>query len=88
MVKVVTTFANFKLVMVVMARIPRLEEIYSRISKEQQKKLDEPVDFRDLANVAHYMLDWEGPVADELSLSKIDCHDIKAEHKGDPKQQR
>ena len=73
--------------MVAMARIPPLDEIYSRIPEEQQHRLDEPVEFRHLANIAHHILDWEGTVADELSLSRIDCHDISVEHR-DPRQQR
>lgn len=73
--------------MIVMACIPHLDAIYDWIPEEQQHKLDEPVEFRHLTNIAHHILDWAGPVADELSLSKIDCHDIRAEHR-DPRQER
>ena len=71
-----------------MAAIPSLEEVYSWVPAENQLKLDLPIDFRDLSQIADHLLEWDGSVAVELQLGKIDVHDIIVEHRSEPRQQR
>ena len=72
-----------------MATIPSLDVIYSWIPEENRDKLDNRIpDYKTLVHIADHILEWDGPVGDELALNKIDRHDIKAEHPYDPRQQR
>ena len=73
--------------MVVMAQIPSLDAILSWIPEESQHKLYEPIEYKSLARISDHILEWDGAVADELSLSKIDRHDISVGNR-EPRQQR
>ena len=73
-----------------MATIPSLDTVYSWIPEENQKKLAQPIEFRSLIQIADGLLDWDGDVAMELGLEKMDIHDINksGENRGNPRQQR
>ena len=50
--------------------------------------LDQVLDFENggvskhLGQIANYMYEWEGPVAEQLDLTPADIATIKAEHPG------
>ena len=73
-----------------MARIPSLDVVYSWIPEENRQKLDHAFqsDYKSLAQIADNILEWDGPVGDELTLTHIERHDIKAENLLDTRQQR
>lgn len=72
-----------------MATIPSLDTVFSWIPEENQEKLDQPIEYRSLIQIADGLLDWDGDVAMELGLNMpVDVHDIKEENQGKPKQQR
>ena len=73
-----------------MARIPSLDDVYGWIPEENRHKLDQSFqsDYRSLAQIADNILEWDGPVGDELTLTHIERHDIKAENPFDARQQR
>ena len=73
-----------------MARIPSLEVVYTWIPEENRHKLDQAFqsDYKSLAQIADNILEWDGPVGDELTLTHIEIHDIKAENPFDARQQR
>ena len=71
-----------------MAQIPPLDAVLSCIPEESRHKLDEGIEYKCLAKIADNILEWDGVVADELSLSKIDRHDIIVGNREQPRHQR
>ena len=47
--------------------------------------LEQQLDWNDLIEIAHRMLDWEEKL---LGLTAVDIHDIKARHQNNPELQR
>ena len=41
---------------------------------------DQIIDWSDLGQVADAMYEWEGPIAEQLGLTRIDVAAIKANH--------
>lgn len=70
-----------------MAAIPDLDFVLSLVPEEKRQTLDQRIEFRHLTKIADHILDWDGPVADELALTNIERHDIK-EGNTDPRQRR
>ena len=50
--------------------------------------LELKLDWVDLCEIAHHMLDWEERLCTHLGLTEVDVHDIKAMHFGNPPLQR
>ena len=50
--------------------------------------LDQQLNWTDLTEIAHHMLDWEEKLCTHLGLTAVDIHDIKAKHQNNPKLQR
>ena len=64
-----------------MATIPTLETVLSWIPRESLDKLDRAIpDYKSLVQIADKILEWDGPVGDELALDNVDRHDIKTEN--------
>ena len=73
-----------------MAGIPPLDVVCGWIPEENRHKLDQSFqsDYRSLAEIADKILEWDGPVGDELTLTQVERHDIKADNPFDTRQQR
>ena len=50
--------------------------------------LEQQLDWNDLIEIAHHMLDWEEKLCTYLGLTAVDIHDIKANHPSNSKLQR
>ena len=50
--------------------------------------LEQQLDWNDLIEIAHHMLDWEEKLCTHLGLTAVDIHDIKAKHQNNPELQR
>ena len=50
--------------------------------------LEQQLDWNDLIEIAHHMLDWEEKLCTHLRLTAVDIHDIKAKHQNNPELQR
>ena len=50
--------------------------------------LGQQLDWNDLIEIAHHMLDWEEKLCTHLGLTAVDIHDIKAKRQNNPELQR
>ena len=67
-----------------------LDDVLSSVSDADRWKLDQEIDSRHLVRIADSMtvVEWEGVVADHLSLSKADQIDIRENYSNKPSGQR
>ena len=67
---------------------PNLQEYLSTLPAGARPHLERPVEWEDIVDIAHHMLNWEERLCTHLGLTQVDVHDIKDSNKDNPPLQR